>query len=72
MSFFPNVVILTVEEAFTGEMGRKKKKENTKGLLQQTVNSDGESERVWLNQSEIQKAPREGADVMEIWIGRLF
>lgn len=72
MSFFPNAVILTVEEAFTGEMGRKKKKENTKGLLQQTLNSDGESERVWLNQSEIQKAPGESADVTEIWIGRLF
>lgn len=66
------MVILTVEEAFTGEMGRKKKKENTKGLLQQTLNSDGESERVCLNQSEIQKASGESANVTEIWIGRLF
>lgn len=62
----PNLAVLTVEEAFTGEMGRKKKKENMEGLLQQTMNSDGESERVQLNQSGIEKALGEGADVMEI------
>lgn len=45
-AIFPNLAILKVEETFTGKTGRKKKKENTKGLLQQTVNSDGESERV--------------------------
>lgn len=62
----PNLAVLAVEEAFTGEMGRKKKKENMEGLLQQTMNSDGESERVQLNQSGIEKALGEGADVMEI------
>lgn len=36
------------------------------GLLQQTMNSEGESERVQLNQSGIEKALGEGADVMEI------
>lgn len=45
-AFFLNLAILTLEEAFTGEMGRKKKKENLKGLLQQTMNSAGESERI--------------------------
>lgn len=62
----PNLAVLTVEEAFTGEMGRKKKKENMEGLLQQTMNSDGENERVQLNQSGVEKALGEGADVMEI------
>lgn len=43
-AFFFNVAILTVEEAFTGEMGRKK--QNMKGLLQQSMNSAGERERI--------------------------
>lgn len=55
-----------------GEMGKKTKKENMKGLLQPPMNSDEKSEREQLNQSEIEKALGEVADVMEIWIGRVF
>lgn len=32
----------------------------------------GERERGWLNQSGIEMAHGEGADLMEIWIGRFF
>lgn len=67
-AFFPNLAVLTLQlkRHLLGKMGRKKEKKE--GPVQQAMKSDGERER----ESGTEMAIGEGADVMEIWIGRFF
>lgn len=72
-AFFPNLAILTLQlkKHLLGKMGRKKEKEK-ESPVQQAMNSDGGRERGWLNQYGTEMTLGEGADIVEIWIGRFY
>jgi len=72
-AFFPNLAIFTLQlkRHLLWRMGRKKKKKRWTSTASCEVRWR-EREGDWLHQSGTEVALGEGADVLEIWIGRFF